>query len=432
MWDEYDPEIVDRELHTASVYGLNCVTAYLHYFVYLKKPKMFLNEIEDFLARANAEGIKVNFVFFDDCWNDPSPDILKPNYVYPAPLPGVHNSRWLRGPGRDALDHLAEQQEKLKAYVQDVVNAHKNDARVAFWQIYNEPQAKTPHILELMKEAEEWVHETGTAIPETATGHEFAGDPYSDFSSWHDYDPGYRPGGQPVYSLCTECMDRMGQGVPGLVEHFGGKIGFIFWEFGIGRDNCRFAWDYNARNPSPVEAPVPLHGMVYPDGHPWSVEDVRALVGEDRFQNLPVFHVQYFRDEGAKQWVKSSITPMIDFDLPDEAGVGSPDASAGMPRTHFAIVWDGTIQSPGTGNITFSVRGDGTIRVSLDKKMVVQKDGPGEASGTVALTHGQRHQIHVEYVHGLGAAGVHLSWSGPSFAKQRVLAIGDQLPSADH
>ena len=86
QWDEYDPVINDRELHYASLYGINCVRVYLHYFIYLKNKAALLSHIEDFLSRADRYGIKVEFVFFDDCWNEPSPDMLKPGYRYPDPV----------------------------------------------------------------------------------------------------------------------------------------------------------------------------------------------------------------------------------------------------------------------------------------------------------------------------------------------------------
>jgi hypothetical protein len=95
QWDEYDPVVNDRELHYASVYGINVVRVYLHYYVYLKKKAAFLDNIEDFLARADKYGIKTEFVFFDDCWNQPPKDLLSADSRYPAPIPGVHNSRWL-------------------------------------------------------------------------------------------------------------------------------------------------------------------------------------------------------------------------------------------------------------------------------------------------------------------------------------------------
>ena len=95
QWDEYDPAVNDRELHYASAYGINVVRAYLHYFVYLKKKTALLADISDFLARADKYGIKTEFVFFDDCWNQPPKELLSASYRYPAPDYGVHNSRWL-------------------------------------------------------------------------------------------------------------------------------------------------------------------------------------------------------------------------------------------------------------------------------------------------------------------------------------------------
>ena len=50
-------------------------------------------------------------------------------------------------------------------------------------------------------------------------------------------------------SFDSECMNRSGQTVPGIVEHFKGKTGFILWEFGIGRDNCRFTWKEDRNHP---------------------------------------------------------------------------------------------------------------------------------------------------------------------------------------
>ena len=186
QWDEYDPDINDRELHYASIYGLNCVRVYLHYFVYLKKKDALLKNIEDFLTRAGKYGLKTEFVFFDDCWNQPEKEIMSPDYKYPAPIFGVHNSRWLVSPGDDARRHYAEHKDQLKAYVQDIVNAHVDDKRIAFWETYNEPN-KSPETRQLLKDSYDWIHATGTKIPVTATGRGFPGDSYSDFASWHEY-----------------------------------------------------------------------------------------------------------------------------------------------------------------------------------------------------------------------------------------------------
>jgi hypothetical protein len=417
QWDQYDPVINDRELHYASIYGINCVRVYLHFDIYLKKKDALLKDIENFLTLADKYGIKTEFVFFDDCWNQPPADILSPDYKYPAPIPGVHNSRWLVSPGENVRQHYAEYKSRLKSYVQDIVNAHKDDKRIAFWETYNEPN-HSAETKRLLQDAYDWVHETGTSIPLTATGHGFAGDPYSDFKSWHEYG-NYDYIGTPD-ELNTECMNREGQSVPGIVEHFKGKTGFIMWEFGIGRDNCRFAWSENREHPRPTEATKPFHGIVYPDGHPWSVDDVKALLGADGFSNAPLFDVEYFKDANFTELAKKSVTPFIDFDLGTERGTGSPDASAGVPQENFSIRWTGTILPATKGTYTFYADGNHDVKVFVNNKLVLQKSTPvrKKISKKIKLPGGQPVAVKIEYIHATGDPSLHISWSGPGFGKQ--------------
>jgi hypothetical protein len=417
QWDEYDPAVNDRELHYASVYGINVVRVYLHYYVYLKKRDSLLASIEDFLGRADKYGIKTEFVFFDDCWNQPPEDLLSPGYRYPAPIPGVHNSRWLVCPGDEALNHYEQHRRGLKAYVQDIVSAHRADPRVAFWETYNEPK-KADSTVRLEKDAFAWIKETGTRIPVTATGREFSGGPFSDFPSWHEYGDYVVFGGG--LTLCTECMNRKGQTVAGIVEHFRGKVGYIMWEFGIGRDNCRFSWDEKREHPRRDETPTPFHGIVYPDGHPWSLEDARALMGREAFAKARFFTVTYYRDVSFSRPAKTSVTPMIDFDLGDEEGTGSPDASAGVPKGNFSIKYQGSVLAPASGSYTFSADSDGRVEVLVDGRPVVSKQAPGRSisSGAVGLEAGRTYPVTVRYAHAAGGASLHLSWSGPTFANR--------------
>jgi hypothetical protein len=418
QWDQYDPAINDRELHCASIYGINCVRVFLHYDIYLKNKKALLDHIEDFLTRADKYGIKVDFVFFDDCWNQPPGDILKADYRYPAPIFGVHNSRWLVSPGADVQSHYAEHRDHLRAYVQDIVSAHKADKRIAFWETYNEPN-KSAETTRLGIDALAWIKETGCTIPVTATGTDSAGDPYAGFKSWHTYDADCRIKGDPLKALCTECMNRNAQSVPKIVEHFKGKTGFIIWEFGIGRDNCRFAWDQNGGHPAKTENAVPFHGMVYPDGHPWSVDDVKALLGPEVFARTPLFSVEYFKDDRFRESAKKSVTPFIDFDRLDERGVGSPDASAGIPKDHYSVRWTGTVVPPADGEYTFHADGDGLIKVTIDRVPIIDKtprgelDGPrGHAGAAIELKKARTYSVVVEYVHGTGDSRLHVKWSG--------------------
>ena len=425
QWDEYDPVINDRELHYASLYGINCVRVYLHYFIYLKNKEALLRNIEDFLTRADKYGIKVEFVFFDDCWNEPSKDILKSNYHYPNPIFGVHNSRWLLSPGQDALDHYGENRDHLKSYVQDIVNAHLNDHRVAFWETYNEPHAKTPGLLKLIKDAQAWVHETGTKIPVTATGGKYCGDPYSDFLTWHGYENDYKTKGDLIRALNTESMCRKEQNVPDLFTHWKGKTGFMVWEFGIGRDDCRFYWGEKAEKPAADEHDQPFHGLVFADGHPWSTNDIIAWLGAEAYAKLPVYHVTYFRDTTFSSLAKKSITPSIDFDLKDEIGYGSPDTSIHLAKDYYSIRWTGEIESPESGTATFFVKSDGFVKVTIDGHVVLEntKGAVAESTGTVTLTTGKPAKITIEYVHETGPASIHLEWTPPHGNRQVLFPV---------
>jgi hypothetical protein len=418
-WDQYDPAVNDRELHYASTYGVNVVRVYLHYYVYLKKKTEFLGDIEDFLTRADKYGIRTEFVFFDDCWNQPPKELLSADYRYPAPLQGVHNSQWLVCPGEDVRSHYEQHRKGLKSYVQDIVNAHVADKRVVFWEIYNEPN-KSMETVRLEKDAAIWIKETGTKIPATATGDVFSGTPFSDFVSWHRYQSYEIFGDQ--YTLCTECMNRQGQTVPGIVSHFKGKVGYIMWEFGIGRDNCRFAWGENREKPRKDEAVTPFHGVVYPDGHPWSVDDAKALLG-DGYAKTPFFAVSYYRGDSFTDLAKKSVTPMIDFDLGTEVGTGSPDASVRVPKENYSISYAGDVAAPTDGSYTITADTDGLLEVAVDGAPIISKAVSGRAvvSATVHLEGDRNHSIAVRYQHGSGPTNLHLSWSGPGFESRLLL-----------
>ena len=422
QWDEYDPVINDRELHEASIYGVNCVRVYLHFLIYKKKKDELLRNIEDFLVRADKYHIKVEFIFFDCCWNQPGAEILSPDYHYPAPVYGVHNSQWLKSPGNDVLKHYEENKAGLKAYVQDVVSAHKNDPRIAFWETYNEPD-KSKEVAKLMSDAIGWIHETGSTLPVTATGgSSFGGSDYSDFFSWHEYDSNYWMTGDAVTSLCTECMNRKDQTVAGVVSHFRDKVGYILWEFGIGRDNCRFTWDQNPKGPAKSENVVPFHGLVFPDGHPWSLDDIRAFMGEQAFAHAPFFKVQYYLDPNFVTPAKESVTPLIDFDLNEEKGTNVPDSTIKMPDKNWSVRWTGTILAPQSGDYTFSVDGDNAIKVILGGKTIIDKTQPERAvaTGTATLMSGAATPIEVDYIHATGRSSLHLDWSGPGVERQAL------------
>lgn len=415
QWEEFDPVINDRELAYAAAYGFNLVRVFLHFAVWQKHPETFLNNIETFLQLADKHGIKTEFVFFDDVW-DPNP-VLGP---YPAPIPGVHNSRWVQSPGDFVKDNYAYHREQLEAYVKDVVSRHAHDPRISFWETFNEPgngqnPARSKVTQQLMNEARLWIKETESSIPVTATGgNPWLGEPFSDFYSWHFYED-YSGAEGGAATVCTETMNRRTQTVSGVVDYLRGKTGYVLWELMIGRDNCRFPW---GNPPGAPEPEVPFHGLIYPDGHPWSLADVKAVRGDD-LQGAPFFAVTYYTGKFQTK-VKSSITPFIDFDLGNESGTGSPDASAKIGVDHWSQRWRGKVTPAQSGEHLFYIDSDGVASLSINGQEVVKKTSKlrQEVSGSIALEAGRSYDVAIEYEHESGDASMHVKWSAPQGEKK--------------
>jgi hypothetical protein len=138
-YDNYNATI-GRELHLAKeVMALTAVRVFLHSAIFQADGGVTLiRSMGDFLGKANANEIKVGFVFFDDCWNHDGLDLKAPC----QPRKGVHNGCWMASPQDNARTGGVQKFEK---YVTDVVKAFKNDDRVAWWEVYNEPDFPGQH-----------------------------------------------------------------------------------------------------------------------------------------------------------------------------------------------------------------------------------------------------------------------------------------------
>ena len=330
MWHDYwaHTDLTDRELSYAALYGFNMVQVYLHWIVWDRHREDYLKRIENFLDLADKHGLKVNLILWDDCGH------VEPSLTFAAAIPGRHNSQMMTNPSHQLLESEA-QTDRLSGslpeeYVQGVVGKFKDDRRIAFWQLYNECMGPRERYRDgtadanrnrLLGWTREWVKETGTKHPVTATGGGFYGPKYSDFPSYHSYRSGKQPlpnsDGGPEH-LNTETLNRPDANLVDCVREFGAKQnGFVVWELMIGRDNCRFPWGHPDGFSEPAE---PFHGVVYPDGHPFDLREVQALLGNDGFAALKkkVFEAEYFNGEFTTRKV-TSITPRIDFDLEERA-----------------------------------------------------------------------------------------------------------------
>jgi len=435
MWHDYwdHTAVLDRELGYAKRYGFNMVQVYLHWIVYDRHQAEYLQRIDDFLTRADRHGLKTNLIFWDDCGH------VEPALEFAAPVPGRHNSQMMPNPShriRDDAQAFDSHRAKFGEYVQAVAGRFKDDRRIAFWQLYNEPlgpveryrtSAADANINRLLSWTRDWVKGTGTKIPVTATGGGFYGPKYSDFYTYHSYrmtptGPLPHADGGPEH-LCTETLCRPTLDVVGILDGLVPKQnGFVVWELMIGRDNCRFPWGHSD---GPQEPTAPFHGVVYPDGHPWDLREVQALLGEKMYAALEAksFRAEYFTGRFTTL-KKTSLVPAIDFALGTEAGTGSPDASAGIGQDDFSIRYQAKFVASTTGKFTFTSTSDGPLRLNVGDTQVIDVTDPphGAATGGIELTTGQTYSVTIEYTHRTGAAHAQIRWAGPGFGP-RVFTV---------
>jgi Glycosyl hydrolases family 2, TIM barrel domain len=309
MWqaESFDTATIDRELGYAQSIGLNCMRVFLHHLVWQKDAVGFKKRMEFYLAIANKRNIKTIFVFFDDCWNESYSAGMQP-----APKPGIHNSGWVRDPGKLLYDD-PNLINVLEAYVKDILRTFKNDKRILLWDLYNEPgnsnyQNKS---MPLLKKIFQWGREINPVQPLTAgvwnkslielTNYQLSN---SDIITYHNYEnekdhqlaiDSLRKFGRPL--ICTEYMARLRNStffniMPLLKKE---NIGAINWGLVTGKTNTKYAWD--TPMPDGAEPKIWFHDIFRPDGSPYSqaeIDLIKSLTGViSTSPNQPVVSLSY-------------------------------------------------------------------------------------------------------------------------------------------
>jgi len=142
MWQAstWDPKTIDKELGMAASIGMNTLRVYLHDLVWADDEQGLYQRMDQFLDICSKHGIRPFFIFFDDC-HFPAPELG----VQPLPVKRYHNSGWVNCPAREVALRFAqdkasaEEVAQLKGYVQETMRRFKDDKRVLFWELYNEP-----------------------------------------------------------------------------------------------------------------------------------------------------------------------------------------------------------------------------------------------------------------------------------------------------
>ena len=306
MWQAatWDPKRIDYELGLAQGIGMNTMRVFLHDQLWAQNPEGFRQRIDAYLTMAKAHGIRPLFVLFDSCW-DPDPR-LGPQH---PPIPGVHNSGWVQGPGMAGLRDRAGW-PRYRAYVQGVIGAFKDDPRILGWDVWNEPdngadqykgqEGKEPLVRALLAQVFDWARAADPSQP--LTSGVWQGEDWtpggrtspmeklqlgqSDVISFHDYSwpetferrvRQLLPYNRPI--LCTEYMAR-GNGstfdgsLPIGKRH---NVAMMNWGFVDGKTQTRLPWD-SWKKPYVLEEPtIWFHEVFRADGTPYRPAEVALI-----------------------------------------------------------------------------------------------------------------------------------------------------------
>lgn len=165
FWQEetFNPEVIDKELALAEGIGFNTVRIYLHEGLWYADKDGFKSRINKFMDIAEKHGIRLIVTFFTNGGNHEKEFKLGPQ---PEPIPGAHNSNWIPSPGKAVVENPAEW-PKLKEYVQDILRTYKDDKRVLYWNLCNEPEnfKNGIDVRDFMPEVYKWAWEVRPSQP---------------------------------------------------------------------------------------------------------------------------------------------------------------------------------------------------------------------------------------------------------------------------
>ena len=288
MWQaqSFDPETIDEELGWAAAAGYNSLRIFVQYLVWLHDPDGLLQRMDRLLSIAAGHGITATFILFDDCAFAGREPYLG---VQDDPKPGVHNSGWLKCPGRKLLQAYDDgsitgsDRARLKNYVQDLMERYRDDRRILMWDLYNEPNQ--PVTKTLLEDTWAWAREVGPSQPLTGcfTG---AGPDYRDYHAeqsdvltFHCYNTQSlqeiidrlrkaHPG-RPI--ICTEYMGRPNSTFKGCLPILKeNHVGAINWGLVNGKSGTVWHWPSQKAIRAIVEKPG------------WSLAAIESGHGFDR------------------------------------------------------------------------------------------------------------------------------------------------------
>ena len=137
MWraETFDMPTIERELGWAANAGFNAIRVNLPFVGWREDRDGLVDRLDRVIGAADRLGIDTVPVLFDDCGFGGQEPVWSPQ---DDPVPGVHNSRAVASPGRQAVLDVGLR-GALEAYVRDVGRSFRADRRILLWDLYNEP-----------------------------------------------------------------------------------------------------------------------------------------------------------------------------------------------------------------------------------------------------------------------------------------------------
>lgn len=317
MWyaERFDRATIERELGWAAGIGFNAIRVNLHYLIWQHDRDGLFERFDWLLSTATANGMTTVPCLFDDCGFGGAEPAYGPQQ---DPIPGVHNSRAVASPGREALmDRNAW--PDYERYLRDVISNHRSDPRVLFWDLYNEPgnrlvfgsatstlfdEAMLTHSEALIEACFDWARDVQPVQPLTVGAWvtppaDSLDDPYqnridqlalalSDIVSFHAYASRKHVAryvdylarsGRPLF--CTEWMARgVDSRIRDQLELFHDqRIGCFQWGLVEGRSQTWLPWpeDILRHHGAADNESAWFHELLRADGRPYDPEEVVTI-----------------------------------------------------------------------------------------------------------------------------------------------------------
>lgn len=297
IWQEgsFNPEVLDKEMALAQSIGFNVVRIYLHEDLWFADRNGFKDRINRFLEIASSHGIKVTFTF---CTNGGGKEHLG---VQPKPAPGIHGGgHWCQSPSSDILFDRTRWKD-FKSYLQDILSSFRDDSRILYWCLYNEPEnvREGRDCLEFMKEMYQWAWEVRPSQPLTSTVWLRPGSKgaktrldmvsfvcsNSDIITFHCYStPDELESFIEMLSVFKKpmiCQEYLARNFGSTFEDClpimkREKVGAINWGLAEGKCEYRFPWGHKLEDGEPE---IWFHSIFWQDYSPYREEEIDFLKG---------------------------------------------------------------------------------------------------------------------------------------------------------